>query len=147
MESYLPLVGKGVCIIYLGPHFLVSSLRSPLCDPAFCITWPLCIVTFKLFACVFFFCQTPKLRMRVEAVAWLLSVYHFSMTSTSPKRPYRLWGSPSVIFSSYRRSSRAQSGRGLQLTTHLHLVPSLYLYSHHTPSWRGEGHFTLFCIS
>jgi hypothetical protein len=54
---------------------------------------------------------------------------------SSQRRPARLWGAPSPLCKGYRGSlSRGQSARGVNLTTHLHLLPNsrmveLYLYS------------------
>jgi hypothetical protein len=56
---------------------------------------------------------------------------------SSPKRPDRLWGQPSLLFSGYRGSF--PGGRGVQLTTHLQIErrlrmsraiprPSLYAF-------------------
>jgi hypothetical protein len=43
---------------------------------------------------------------------------------SSPPRPDRLWGSPNLLSNGYQRlSTWRQSGRGVKLTTHLHLVP------------------------
>ena len=44
---------------------------------------------------------------------------------SSPKRPDRLWHSPSLLFNRYLVFSREKNGRGMKLTTHLHLVPRL----------------------
>jgi hypothetical protein len=41
----------------------------------------------------------------------------------SPKCPGRLWGPPNLLFIVYRR----KSGRGVKLTSHLHVVPRLKL--------------------
>jgi hypothetical protein len=43
----------------------------------------------------------------------------------SPQCPHRLWGQPNLLYSGYRgHFPRRQSGRGVRLTTNLHLVPS-----------------------
>jgi hypothetical protein len=42
---------------------------------------------------------------------------------SSPRHPVRLWGPPSVLANGYRAFfPRRSSGRGLKLTTYLHLV-------------------------
>jgi hypothetical protein len=57
---------------------------------------------------------------------------------SSPQRPGRLRGLPSLSSNAYRRAFTP----GVKLTTHLRLVPrsrivELYICSPHTPSWRG----------
>jgi hypothetical protein len=43
---------------------------------------------------------------------------------SSPPRPDRLWGPPSLLFNGYQGLFQwRQSGRSVKLTTHLHLVP------------------------
>jgi hypothetical protein len=43
---------------------------------------------------------------------------------SSPQLPARLWGPPSLLPNGYQgRFPRRQSGNGVNLTTHLHLVP------------------------
>jgi hypothetical protein len=43
---------------------------------------------------------------------------------SSSQRPGQLWDPPSLLSSGYRRLfPRAQSSRGVKLTTHLHLLP------------------------
>jgi hypothetical protein len=43
---------------------------------------------------------------------------------SSPRRPDRLWGPPSLLSNGYRRIFiRGKSGRGVKLTTHLELLP------------------------
>jgi hypothetical protein len=66
-----------------------------------------------------------------------------SRISSSPRRPDRLWGPPSILCGGYRTLFlREQSGRGVKLTTHLQLGPksgkcgSIYPLPH-TPSWRS----------
>jgi len=45
---------------------------------------------------------------------------------SSPQRPDRLWGPPSILYSAYRELfPSGQSGRGMGLNTHLHLMPRL----------------------
>jgi hypothetical protein len=44
---------------------------------------------------------------------------------SSPKRPDRLFGPPSLLFSWYRGNFSGVSDQGVMLTTRLHLVPSL----------------------
>jgi hypothetical protein len=48
-----------------------------------------------------------------------------SNTFLTSKRPDRLWGPPSLIFNGYRDSPPGIKGRGVKLTTSLHLVPCL----------------------
>jgi hypothetical protein len=46
-------------------------------------------------------------------------------TTSSPPRPERLWGPPSLLSKGTRGSfPGGKAGRGVKLTTHLHLVPS-----------------------
>jgi hypothetical protein len=59
----------------------------------------------------------------------------------SPRRPDRLWGSPTLLSNGYRLLFlRGQSGWGVKLTTHLQLVPrsrkcgSIHPFPH-TLSW------------
>jgi hypothetical protein len=42
---------------------------------------------------------------------------------SSPRRPDRLWGPPSLLSVSGALSPGGKSGRGMKLTTHLQLVP------------------------
>jgi hypothetical protein len=44
---------------------------------------------------------------------------------SSPKRPDRLWGPPSLLFNAYRDSFARIWRQGVMLTTHLHLPPRL----------------------
>jgi hypothetical protein len=61
---------------------------------------------------------------------------------SSPQRPDRFWGSPSLLSNGYRGLfSRGYSGRGVKLTTHLHLVPrsrmvAIHPLPHMSP-WRS----------
>jgi hypothetical protein len=50
MKSYLPLVEKGVCMVYLEPHFLVTNLGSPLCVHHFVFLERSILLQFKPFA-------------------------------------------------------------------------------------------------
>jgi hypothetical protein len=62
---------------------------------------------------------------------------------TSPCYPERLWGPLSLISNGYRGLfPRGWTGRGVKLTTHLHLVPRSRKCGPihplpHTPSWRS----------
>jgi hypothetical protein len=54
--------------------------------------------------------------------------------SSIPKSPERLWGPHSLLFNEYRRLFPGENGRGVKLTTHLHIMPrsrvvELYLHS------------------
>jgi hypothetical protein len=56
---------------------------------------------------------------------------------SSPQRPDRFWGPPSLLYNGYRR----HFGRGVKLTTHLELVPRSKIRGSihplpHTPSCR-----------
>jgi hypothetical protein len=54
---------------------------------------------------------------------------------SSPQRPDRLWGPPSLLSNGYRRFFPVgQSGRGVNLTAHLHLVPRSKLVGLHLHS-------------
>jgi hypothetical protein len=62
---------------------------------------------------------------------------------SSPHRPDRFWGPPSLLSNGYRELfPRGYSGRGVKLTSHLQRVPrsrergSIYPLPH-TPSWRS----------
>jgi hypothetical protein len=62
---------------------------------------------------------------------------------SSPRRPVRLWGSPSLLSNGYwGLFPRGESGRGVTLTTHLQLAPrsrkrgSIHPLPH-TSSWRS----------
>jgi hypothetical protein len=69
------------------------------------------------------------------ATGWTARVRFPARFIFSPQRPLRLWGPPSLLSNGYRGLFlRGQSSRGLNLTTHLHLVPrsrmvELYLRS------------------
>jgi hypothetical protein len=62
---------------------------------------------------------------------------------SSPPRPNRLWGPPSLLSNGYQGLlPREQSGRGVKLTNHLHLVPRSRMHGAippfpNTPSWCG----------
>jgi hypothetical protein len=61
---------------------------------------------------------------------------------SSPPHPDRLWGPPNLLWNGYKGLfPRGFSGRGVKLTTHLHLVPRLRLHGvipplTFTSSWR-----------
>jgi hypothetical protein len=63
--------------------------------------------------------------------------------------PDRLWGPPSLLSNGYLGIFlRDLGGRGVKLTTHLHLVPKLRIRGaipplHHTSSWRGDASYVL----
>jgi hypothetical protein len=62
---------------------------------------------------------------------------------SSPKRPDRLWCSTTPLFNGYRGVFPGGSGRGLKLTTCLHLVPRLRMNgavpSLPHVSWHAQG--------
>jgi hypothetical protein len=67
----------------------------------------------------------------------------FSIVTRLRTERHRLWGPFILLSSGYRRLfSQGQSGRGVKLTTHLHLVPRLLMRGAVPPlpqtySWRG----------
>jgi hypothetical protein len=68
----------------------------------------------------------PKLLLMFYVTIWVLgfnSRLGLGIFS-SPLRPERLWGPPSLLSNRYQvLFPWGQSGRGVKLTTHLHLVP------------------------
>ena len=70
----------------------------------------------------------------------------------SPHLSGRLWGSPSLPFNGFRRSYPGGSARGLKMTSHLHLVPSLwmigvtFLLLPYLPSWRAQAQLCINCV-
>jgi hypothetical protein len=61
---------------------------------------------------------------------------------SSPPRPDLFWGPPRILFNGYQSLSLEVNGRGLKLTTHLHLVPRSRMRGAipplpNTPPWRG----------
>jgi hypothetical protein len=65
------------------------------------------------------------------AMGWTIGVLGFDSRwewefFSLPPRPERLWGPPSLLSNGYQGLCPwGQSGRGVKLTTHLHLVPRL----------------------
>jgi hypothetical protein len=71
---------------------------------------------------------------------------------SSQIHPDQFWGPPSLLFCDYWGSFLAKSGRGVKLTTHLHLVPRLLMTGAITllpllafMTWTGTNLFLCVC--
>jgi hypothetical protein len=61
---------------------------------------------------------------------------------SSPKRPGRLWGPPSLLYSAYLGPFPGVNLPGLEVT-HSHLCRGEVKMSGAMPLWRGQGNFTV----